>query len=109
MKLPIIHMNGSITKINDQKSIELNRINKEELQRVCRDFESIFIQQMIKVMRKTIVKSGFFGKTIGKDLFESFFDTELSKLISNRDGLGLGKMLYENIIKKIGNRYNVRE
>ncbi len=95
-------MSESISKISSKDFIS-NRINKNELQKVCQDFESIFIHQMIKAMRKTVPKTGFFGKASGEELFESFFDTELSKVISKKGGFGIGRMLYESFIKRIEN------
>lgn len=96
-------MNESIIRISNQQVIP-ERVDKNELHKVCQDFESIFIHQMLKAMRKTIPKTGFFGKSSGKELFESFFDIEVGKLISKKGGFGIGKMLYENLIRKVENQ-----
>lgn len=64
------------------------------------DFESLFLLQMLKSMRKTIPKTGFLGEGQEKQIFESLFDEELSKNIAKRGGLGLGKILYKQMVKE---------
>jgi flagellar protein FlgJ len=82
---------------NAQKS---DKADGEKLRKACMDFESIFTQQLMKSMRKTIPASGMFGESSGKTIFESLFDQELGRSLAQQRGLGLGKMVYEQMRKR---------
>ena len=76
------------------------RIDEGKLRKTCGDFESIFIAQMLKEMRKTVPKSGLLDGGSQQDMYLSLFDEELSKSLAKRGGLGLGKVLYQSIMKQ---------
>ena len=68
----------------------------ECLKKACVDFESIFIQQILKSMRQTVLRSDLFGKGTERDIFESLLDQEWSKGLARR-GMGLGRVLYQQL------------
>lgn len=73
-----------------------SRVGPEELDRLrlwaaCQEFEAIFIQEMLKQMRKTIPESSQSRDSL---LYRSLFDEELSMVLSSR-GLGLKEMMLE--------------
>lgn len=82
-----------------QKKIEGINVDKDaELRDACRDFESIFIHMMLKEMRKTIPEGGFVEKSTASKMFEDMLDEEISKEIAKKDdGLGIAKMMYEQL------------
>ena len=77
----------------------LRKIDEEKLKKACTEFESIFIQSLLKSMRQTVPKGTFLDGGPGKGLFESMFDQELSKHLATKGGVGLGKMMYENLMR----------
>jgi len=81
------------------KSQGHRKIDEEKLKKACSEFESIFIQNLLKSMRQTVPESKLFGGGTGKSLFESMFDQEVSKHIATRGGVGLGKIIYENVMR----------
>ncbi len=97
-------MNNQISRIEPASINPSKRIDETQLRRVCLEFESIFIQTMMKAMRNTIPQTTFFGKQWGKEIFESLFDAEICKMVSQKGGLGLGKILYEQMIQKLENQ-----
>ena len=80
------------------------RIDEGKLKKACGDFESIFISQLLKEMRKSIPKSGLLDGGGQQDMYLSLFDEELSKSLAKRGGIGLGKILYQNIMKPSPNK-----
>ena len=72
--------------------------NDERLKKACADFEAIFIQQILKSMRQTVLRSDLFGKGTERDIFESLLDQEWSKGLARR-GMGLGNKLYRQMMK----------
>lgn len=63
----------------------------------CREFESIFMQMVLKEMRSTVQDSGLTEKTQAREIFEGMHDEELAKEMSKDQGIGLAKMLYESM------------
>ncbi|MGQ9857104.1 MAG: rod-binding protein [Thermodesulfobacteriota bacterium] len=61
----------------------------------CQEFEAIFIQEMLKHMRRTIPESSQSRDSL---LYRSLFDEELSRVLSSR-GLGLKEMMLELLEK----------
>ena len=77
-----------------------NTEDDEALKEACKEFESIFLSIMFKEMKKTIPEDGLIKKTTGTRIFEDMYVEELSKEIAKKDeGLGIGKMLYEQFKK----------
>ena len=85
---------GLSTKEQGQK------IDEEKLKKACADFESLFIQQMWKSMRQTVMKSGLFGGEREEEIYQSLFDQELGKSLAHGDRIGLAKMMYEQVMSK---------
>lgn len=68
----------------------------EKLMETCKEFEAIFINMMLKEMRKTVPDGGLIEKSTGTKIFEDMYYEEVAKNISDKDdGIGLAKMLYE--------------
>ncbi|MFQ5736254.1 MAG: rod-binding protein [Thermodesulfobacteriota bacterium] len=71
-----------------------------EVKKALQDFEALFINQMLKVMRESVGKSELFHGGSGEDIYSSLFDTELSKLMSRGSGIGLGGVLAQQLTGK---------
>ena len=67
------------------------------LKKTCDEFESILITYMLKSMRKTVGEGGIFGNSNESKIFKSMFDEKLALEIAREGGIGLGKMLFENL------------
>ena len=70
---------------------------KKVLKQACKEFESLFWEQLLKSMRKTIPKSEFWGNRREEELYTSLYDQGLSVALSERGGLGLAEMLLRQI------------
>jgi murein DD-endopeptidase MepM/ murein hydrolase activator NlpD len=69
-----------------------------KLKKAITDFEAIFINQMLKSMRSTIVKSGLIGDSNSEKIYTSLIDAELSKFIAEDSGIGLYKVLSSQLV-----------
>ena len=65
-----------------------------KLREAANEFEAIFIQQMLKSMRKTSLDSNLLPKSEGEKIFRSMLDEQYAKLSANSGSLGLGQMIY---------------
>lgn len=63
----------------------------EKIKKALTEFESLFIEQMLKTMRETIQKGDLFHGGPGEDIYTSMFDAELSKVMAKSGGIGLEK------------------
>jgi len=76
------------------------KIDREKLKRACSDFEALFLARMLKVMRQSVPSSGLWGNGPGKEIYDSLMDQELGKKMAQREGLGLGKKIYHQVLKR---------
>jgi len=76
------------------------KLDREKLKKACKDFEALFMSQMLKSMRQSIPQTGFLGKGLGNDIYQGLMDHELSKKLSQSKGLGLGKVIYRQMLKR---------
>ena len=81
-----------------------NPDDEERLKKCATDFESILVNQLLKFMRQTVLPSGLLGQGPGKAIYDSLFDQEVSQSIAKRSSLGLGKIIYNQLAKKISAR-----
>ncbi|MBU1106322.1 MAG: rod-binding protein [Candidatus Riflebacteria bacterium] len=79
---------------------ELPEAKKKELGKLknaCSDFESIFMHQMLKEMRKTVNKTGMINGGQAEEIFADMLDQERAKTMS----IGLGDILYMQLSRGI--------
>lgn len=63
-----------------------------DLNSVSKDFEAIFIHNMLQAMRAGVPKSGLLD-SFSMDMFQSMFDEEVANEMAKGQGIGLAKML----------------
>lgn len=70
----------------------------EELKVLSRQFESIFVHQLLKSMRSTVQKSGLL-ESHASEMFESMYDQELANIMSKKRSIGLADMVYKDLAR----------
>ncbi len=66
--------------------------NPETIKQVARQFESLFVQMLLKSMRDTVPESELFGSNSEK-MYQDMYDKQLSMQISNGRGIGLADII----------------
>ena len=97
VSLPLSAINMQINqlkKISQFKDISENK----KLREAANDFEAIFVQQMLKTMRETSLESNFIPKSDGEKYFRSMLDEHYAKLTAKSGSLGLGEMIYKQLV-----------
>jgi len=74
-----------------------NDIRQAKLEKACSEFESIFINNMLKSMRSAVSEDGLLGNTNESKIIQSMFDENLALGMATGKGMGLGKMLFESL------------
>ena len=70
--------------------------SEKDMEKVARDFESVFVNKLLESMRKAIPKSGLLDSS-ALDMYQSMMDQEMAKNMSERKGMGLGEMVYKDL------------
>ncbi|GIT03324.1 MAG: hypothetical protein CM1200mP28_05830 [Deltaproteobacteria bacterium] len=92
MPLSARHCAGSVKGKPDAKGKPRSRLRE-----ASNEFEAIFIQQMLKTMRKTSLESNFIKKSEGEKIFRSMLDEQYAILSAKSGRLGLGEMIYQQL------------
>ena len=110
---------------NKLNSTDFSKATDDELMEVCKDFESYFVEQMLKSMAKMSSVDGsnsdniyasLFGVTedsdSGMNTLSSYFGDELmssmaDKVVENQSGKGLG--IAQPLYEQMKRNYSVKE
>lgn len=66
----------------------------------CREFESIFVNMMLKAMRGTVEKSGLIDGGQAEDIFSDMLYDEYAKDMSKTAGFGLADAVYVELSRQ---------
>ena len=72
-----------------------------KLRQAAAQFESVFVTMLMKQMRATIQKSEMFHGGRGEEIFQGMMDQQIAKDASSGNGLGIGRMIYEDLVKHL--------
>ena len=87
--------NGDLNKLNSDKKLR-------ELKEISNQFESIFINQILKQARQNKVKNGLFdSKAIST--FNSMIDEQYSKILSKKTNFGISDALFNQFKSQVVN------
>lgn len=71
-----------------------------KLYKVCQDFESIFIKQMLNVMRKTVHKTGLMDGGMAEEIFEDMLYDDYALKMAQSSQFGISDMLYKELFRQ---------
>jgi Rod binding domain-containing protein len=70
--------------------------SQKEMEKVARDFESVFINKLFESMRKAIPKSDLLDSS-AMVMYQTMMDQEMAKEMSKQKGMGMGEMVYNDL------------
>ena len=83
--------------------------NTLKLKEACADFEAIFLNYMFTSMQDTLTGDALFGKSLGKDIYESMYIQQISTDIARGGrGYGIGDALYREMKDKVETNKNMK-
>lgn len=74
------------------------RVDNPELRKVARQFEAVFVEQMIGAMRKTVQPGGLIPESNAERTFKAMLDSENAGRIADAEQLGLSEIIYEHLL-----------
>ncbi|MFW5649424.1 MAG: rod-binding protein [Candidatus Alkaliphilus sp. MAG34] len=97
--------------INFRPINPLNQIDKtanikhtedpEKLMEVCKEFESIFINMILKQARNTQQLGGFEERSYAREIFEEMQDEQMAQCMAKGQGIGLAQELYKQLSRNL--------
>ena len=71
--------------------------DEQALRKASQEFESIFVNLLLKEMRKSMPKGGVFERSMAREWFEGMLDEAVSKEVVKGPGIGLAGPLFEQM------------
>ncbi len=87
-----------------QSSSNRKERDLQALKESSRQFETLYVMEMMKAMRKSIPEGGLFEKSISTEIFQEMTDMEIAKSASQGSGLGLATAIYNQMAPLIENK-----
>ena len=92
----------SSNKASELAGRDLTKLDDKKLREVSREFESLFVNELFKSMRKTVPQNELLDGGMRKDIFEDMLYSEYAKMTSDNGGIGLGDMIYRYVKESQG-------
>lgn len=73
-------------------------VDEKRMREVASEFESLFVNELFKSMRRTVPKNDYLRGGLRQDIFEDMLYQEYARKISHSGGLGLGEMVYKYLL-----------
>ena len=88
----------------DNQSARIEKLvaqQEKQLKSVCTQFESLFIEMLMRQMRDSVPKSGFLDGGNAEQLFKGMQDEQLAQEISRRGAFKVGDILFQQMKSNI--------
>lgn len=91
-----VQNNNSSSKLEEVLSSDLDNSSDEELLEVCKSFETYFVEQVFKEMKKTVPDSDSENNEY-LSYFGDMLNQKYAENVTEGQGLGIAQMLYESM------------
>ncbi len=85
-------LSSASTPNNRIEEVDYNKVDPKLLE-AARGFESLFMDQLMKVMRQTVPKSEMDLENPATEIYRGMLDSEYSKIAANAGGVGLAEQI----------------
>ncbi len=89
-----------MTPVTTANTAETKPHVDEKIMKVAKQFESLFVNQLVGEMRKTVHGGGLVPQSQGEKIYTSMLDYEYSQKISDAGTLGLSRLIYDSLLRK---------
>lgn len=94
--------------ITDKLKSAYSEKDDAKLKEACQGFESLFLNMMLKEMRKT-VPEGETSSSYAMGLYQEMLDEEIAETASKGKGIGIADAMYNQLSVKLKNTYKIEE
>jgi peptidoglycan hydrolase FlgJ len=93
---------SSMEGINQLENKTKNAKDVEKVKKLASDFESMFMEQMLKSMRSSVQKSGLIDGGNAEDIYTSMLDSEYAKAMGGKGSNGIADMVERQLLESMG-------
>ena len=98
-----LKLNSKLENLNNGNSNKLNSDKKlKELKDISSQFESIFINQILKQARKNKIENGLFDSE-AVSTFNTMIDKQYSDILSKKTNFGISEALFNQFKNQVVN------
>ncbi|MDA3791458.1 MAG: rod-binding protein [Desulfobacula sp.] len=98
MNIDLVNQNLANANLDSLKKKVSDQGKEKELNEACQGFEAIFLNTMIKSMKKTLPGDALFKDSNGMDIYKSMYDQHLAdELSKGRTSIGIKDFLYQQL------------
>ncbi len=90
----------TITNLSSVGAVAQAAPKLAELKKATQQFESMFIKDMLKSMRKGF-KETHFGEVPGREMYRDMLDDEMASKAAETGGVGIGQYLFDSTKNEI--------
>ena len=94
------------SKLHNQNNTDMNKLNLDknlkELKEISNQFESIFINQILKQARKNKIENSLFDSE-AISTFNSMIDEQYSEILSKKTNFGISDALFNQFKSQVVN------
>lgn len=83
-----------------ENNIITQEFQKDKQGDAIKQWDSFFLQTLLKEMRKTIPKSGLFENSFAMDTFYEMLDKQIADSVSENGGLSMSQNLFRKMFKE---------
>ena len=87
-----------------QPTIDRKQRDLQSLRESSREFETLFVMEMFKAMRKSVPSSGIFEENMSTEIYREMLDMETAKAATRGPGLGIAEAMYNQMAPLIENK-----
>ena len=94
----------SVSSMNLERFSQVNQKTPENLAQVKKlseEFESIFLEIVLKSMRESVGKSELTDGGNGEQIFQSMLDSEYAKNLASHQSTGLAAMISDSLTQRM--------
>jgi len=84
-----------------QSNLDKKTRDLESLRESSREFETLFVMEMYKAMRKTVPEGGLIEKDASTEIFTEMLDMERAKATTQGKGIGIAEAMYNQLAELI--------
>ena len=79
------------------------------LDKVCREFETLFANQLLKTMKESVPEGGFLEESMADEIYKDMFYEEIARSIGQSGALGVADILKRHIQQNFGEDGKTRQ
>jgi len=89
--IPMAQPGGPASAVSDEEKAKVSKVAKQ--------FESLFVNQLVSEMRKTVTRGGIVPESHAERVYQAMLDHEYSQQISETEQIGLSKLIYDHLLR----------